>query len=183
MTSLIKRQGYSDASTAARGALRCKVTSGDPVIAAIAGDDIYVDVRLPRASISIAGLVHDVAEARFALPRDGDVDLGACVTETLQDSVSDIGLRGRLPGAEAFMEPGAARIRLDVAWGHSADGIAAPPLIPVYTMRNGAILTNQTNIDFSEIYNAISNYSRESNGSFVNTCCDVTALGLNATGE
>jgi hypothetical protein len=50
-------------------------------------------------------------------------------------------------------------------------------------MRNGAILTNQTNIDFSEIYNAISNYSRESNGSFVNTCCDVTALGLNATGE
>jgi len=55
MTSLIKRQGYSDASTAARGALRCKVTSGDPVIAAIAGDDIYVDVRLPRASISIDG--------------------------------------------------------------------------------------------------------------------------------
>ena len=166
MTSLIKRQGYSDRfdRSSRRFALAFpdaaqflqsdeldgmqslqddklqrvaehvlqdgrKVTSGDPVIAAIAGDDIYVDVRLPRASISIAGLVHDVAEARFALPRDGDVSLGVRVTETLQDSVSDIGLRGRLPGTEAFMEPGAARIRLDVAWGHSADGIAAPPLI------------------------------------------------------
>jgi hypothetical protein len=154
-----------------------KVSGPDPIVAAIDGDDDHASVRLPDAAIYIAGFVHDVAGVEFILPIAGDLSIGVRITETLEDHVSDVTLRGDIPGTESYMEPGAARIKMEIAWGHSLDG-DQDPLIPVYSMRDGAILTNESNIDFSEIYNAISSYSRESNGSFVNTGCIVTPVGL-----
>jgi hypothetical protein len=159
-----------------------KMSGGDPVVAEVPGDETKVSLTLPAGSIYIGGLVHDVAERTFVVEVAGDISIGVRLTETLQDHVSDVDLRGRFVGTEAYMEPGAARIRFEIAWGHSQDEESGP-LIPVFAMRDGAILTNETNIDFSEIYNAIQNYSRESNGSFVNDGCFVTGVGLNADGE
>lgn len=159
-----------------------KVAGGDPVVSAIEDDEDHISIRLPASAIYIAALVHDVPEVTFELPIVGEVSIGVRVAETLEDHVSDPGLRGNLAGTESYMEPGAARVRYDVVWGHSADG-ESEPLIPVYTMRDGTILTNETNIDLSEIYNAIASYSRESNGSFVNAGCIVSGLGLNGNGE
>ncbi len=160
-----------------------KVSGDDPVVAEVPAEPVTeVTVRLPAAAIYIAGFVHDVPEATYTLPIVGDVSLGVRVTETMEDHVSDVTLRGQIFGTESYMEPGAARVKMVVAWGHSLDTITEP-LIPVYFMRDGTILTNETNIDYSEIYNAISSYSRESNGSFVNLGCLVTGVGLNADDE
>ena len=154
-----------------------KMSGGDPVVAEVVGDPTKVSITLPTGSIYIGGLVHDIAERTFVVDVTGDLILGVRLTETVLDHVSNVELRGQLVGTEAYMEPGAARIKFEIAWGHSQDEDAAP-LIPVFTMRDGAILTNETNIDFSEIYNAIQNYSRESNGSFVNEGCFVTGVGV-----
>jgi hypothetical protein len=159
-----------------------KVSGDDPVVAEIEGDPTKVVVTLPTASIYVAGLVHDVASATYQLPMTGEVSIGVRVTETLEDHVSNPELRGDIEGTEAYMEPGAARVRMDVSWGHSLDQ-NGQPLIPVYTMRDGTILTNETNIDLSEIYKAIEGYSRESNGSFVHSGCLVAALGLTGEGK
>ncbi|QPC87144.1 DUF4815 domain-containing protein [Mesorhizobium sp. NBSH29] len=159
-----------------------RVSGADPVVAEIEGDETKVSVRLPASAIYIAGHVHDVQESIFVLDVAGDVSIGVRVSETLENHISDVTLRGQISGTEAFMEPGAARVRMVVSWGHSADLVEAP-VIPVYSMRNGAILTNESNIDYSEIYNAISNYSRESNGSFVNSGCMVAGVGLNGDGD
>lgn len=159
-----------------------KVAGGDPVVAEIEGDETMVSVRLPAASIYIAGIVHDVPEVTFELEVEGDISIGVRVTETLQTHATNPELRGQLVGTESHMEPGAARVSMSVVWGHSGDG-DEDPLIPVYSMRDGVILTNETNIDYSEIYKAIESYSRESNGSFVNSGHFVTAVGLNGTGE
>lgn len=160
-----------------------KVSGGDPIVEAVTGDVTKFRLRLPVASIYIAGLVHDVPEKNYVLPASGDVSVGVRITETMQDSVSNPELRAQLVKfQESYWEPGASRVRFDVAWGHSLDEVAGP-LLPVYSIRNGAILTNETNIDYSAIYNAIADYSRESNGSFVNSGCTVSALGLNAALE
>lgn len=159
-----------------------QVSGADPVVAEIPGDETSVSIRLAASAIYIGGYVHDVMETTFTLPITGQVVIGVRVTESFEDHTSDVTLRGNVLGSEAYMEPGAGRVRMQVAWGHSLDG-NQKPLISVYTMRDGVILTNETNIDFSEIYNAISSYSRESNGSFVNSGCLATGVGLNPAGE
>lgn len=159
-----------------------KMVGPDPVVSEIAGDDQHISVRLPASSVYVGGFVHDVPEAVFTLPLSGSVTIGVRITEALEDEVSDPLLRGQIAGTEAFQEPGAIRVRLSAAWGHSLE-VGGDPLVSVFDMRDGTILTNDTNIDFSEIYRAISNYSRESNGSFVNAGCAVTALGLDDDGN
>ncbi|OKP66775.1 DUF4815 domain-containing protein [Ensifer adhaerens] len=158
------------------------VKGDDPVVSTIAGNDTHVRVLAPDCAIYIAGLVHDVTSAAFNLPNTGNLSIGVRLSEELITDIEDPSLKGRIEGTEAYMEPGAARVRMSVAWGHSLDG-GGSDLIPVFQMTDGAILTTQTNIDYSEIYRAIENYSRESNGSYVYSGCLVSALGLNADGE
>ena len=110
-----------------------------PVIAEIDGDDIHVDVRLPVTSIYIAGLVHDVVEAHFALPRDGDVGLGVRVTRDPAGTGFDIGLRGRPSRHRGLHGAGRRPPRRRLGPLGRWDRCAAA--IPVYTMRNGAILS------------------------------------------
>lgn len=159
-----------------------KMSGTDPVVTPIVGDDENVSVRLPLASVYVGGFVHDVAELIVSIPTTGSLTIGVRVTEETVDSVSDADLRGQIEGTEAYMEPGAIRVRMSAAWGHSADG-DAEPLVAVYDVRDGVILTNSTQIDYSEIYNAIETYSRESNGSYVFNGFQVAALGPGVDGK
>lgn len=156
------------------------VDGPDPVVEII--DDDTIRVRLPDCSIYIGGLVHDVPGATFELSNEGDFIIGVRSTEELVNDIEDAGLKGSIPGTEAFAEEGASRIEINVAWGHSLDGNLAP-LISVYSVKDGAIITTETNTEYSEIYLAMANYSRESNGSFVNNGCIVSSVGRNADGD
>ncbi|MEC9247313.1 MAG: DUF4815 domain-containing protein [Pseudomonadota bacterium] len=158
------------------------VRGDDPVVTPVGDGDISVMVRLPECSIYVGGLVHDVDAAQFELPATGTVMIGIRLTESVVTDVEDAGLKGHLQGSESYMEPGASRIRFDASWGTSVDGETAP-LVSVFNMQDGAIITNETNTDYSEIYQALAAYSSESNGAYVFSGCEVGALGLNGDGE
>lgn len=158
-----------------------RITDGQtPVVEVV--DDEHNLVRLPACPIYIDGLVHDVEAAEFILPNTGDLTIGVRSTMTLISDVVLGDLKGSIPGTEAYMEEGPCRVEIVVAWGHSQDGDDRP-LQFVFQVRDGVILTTATNTDFSEIYKSLENYSRESNGSFVNTGFQVTALGPGADGR
>lgn len=152
----------------------------DPVVEI--EDDDHIRVRLPACPIYIEGIVHDVPAATFVLPSKGDLTIGVRSTHVLVTDVVDVDLKGSISGTEAYMEEGPSRIEITVMWGHSQDGDPAP-LVSVYQVRDGVILTTSTNIDFSEIYKAIEGYSRESNGSYVFNGFLITALGPKSDGK
>ncbi|PRD42331.1 DUF4815 domain-containing protein [Phyllobacterium phragmitis] len=151
------------------------VDGPDPVVTPLEDGTIRVD--LPAVSIYIAGLVHDVPARTIVLSATGSHAIGVRRSEALVTDVEEPELKGDITGTEAYMEPGAARVSMSVEWGHSVE-LSDLPLIAVYAVQDGTIITTETNIDYSEIYKAIENYSRESNGSFVNSGCSVTALGI-----
>ena len=158
-----------------------RITDGpDPVVEVI--DEETIRVRLPDCSIYIGGLVHDVPGATFEFSSEGEFVIGVRTTERLITDIEADDLKGDIAGTEAYMEEGASRVELTVAWGHSLDGDAAP-LVVVYSVKNGAIITTETNTEYSEIYLALANYSRESNGGFVHKGCIVSSVGRNADGE
>ncbi|MBM7330781.1 DUF4815 domain-containing protein [Agrobacterium sp. S2] len=152
----------------------------DPVVEI--EDDDHIRVRLPACPIYIEGIVHDVPAATFVLPNKGDLTIGVRSSQVLVTDVVDVDLKGSIPGTEAYMEEGPSRIEITVLWGHSQDG-DPEPLVSVYQVRDGVILTTSTNIDFSEIYKAIEGYSRESNGSYVFNGFLITALGPKPDGR
>lgn len=154
----------------------------DPLIKPVTGDPTSVEVTLPACAVYIGGFVHDVPAAVFTLSAAGAVKIGVRVSSDLVTDVDDASLKGPIEGTEGYSEPGAARVSMSAAWGYATDGKAGD-FVSVYSMQDGTIITNETNIDFSEIYNAIGAYSRESNGSYVSSGCEVTALGLNGSGE
>ena len=145
-------------------------------------DSHHIRVRLPACPIYMRGLVHDVDEAVFILPNTGELVIGVRSQENLVTDIEDSSLKGSVPGTEAFMEEGAARVEIILTWGHSLE-TDPRPLQSVFQVRDGKILTVETNTDQSEIYKSLEKYSRESNGSFVNTGFDVTAVGLNGAGK
>lgn len=156
------------------------VDGTDPIVTA--PDDDHIRVQIPACAIYLGGIVHDVLAADFTLPNNGDIIIGVRRTDRVVTDIEDATLKGDIEGTEAFAEDGPSRIEITVTWGHSLDG-NAEPVLSVFQVRDGVILTTSTNIDFSEIYNAIGAYSRESNGSFVNNGFLVTALGPNAEGK
>lgn len=156
------------------------VDGTDPVVTA--PDDDHIRVQIPACAIYFGGIVHDVEAADFTLPNKGEIVIGVRHFDRLVTDIEDAALKGDIEGTEAFAEDGPARIEITITWGHSQDG-NAEPVLSVFQVRDGVILTTSTNIDFSEIYNAIGDYSRESNGSFVNNGFLVTALGPNADGK
>ncbi|SBW14322.1 hypothetical protein BR10RB9215_C11148 [Brucella sp. 10RB9215] len=145
-------------------------------------DEDHIRVHLPACPIYIAGIVHDVDAATFVLPSKGDLTIGVRSSERLVDDVEDASLKGSIPGTEAYMEEGPARVEITVTWGYSLDG-SPDPLLSIFQVRDGVILTTSTNIDFSEIYKAIEIYSGESNGSFVNNGFLITGIGPDGDGK
>lgn len=141
-----------------------------------------IRVRLPACPVYMSGLVHDVDEAVFVLPNTGELTIGVRSQESVVTDIDDSSLKGSVSGTEAFMEEGAARVEIILTWGHSLE-TDPRPLQSVFQVRDGKILTVETNTDQSEIYKSLEKYSRESNGSFVNTGFDVTAVGLNGAGK
>lgn len=153
------------------------VDGTDPVVTV--PDDEHIHVHIPACAIYMGGIVHDVQAADFILPNKGDLVIGVRRFDDLVTDIKDASLKGSIPDTEAFMEDGPSRIEITVEWGHSLDEKEGH-LLPVFQVKDGTILTTATNVDFSEIYKAIGDYSRESNGSFVNNGFLVTSLGLNA---
>ncbi len=158
-----------------------RITDGQTPVVQVVDDD-NISVTLPACAIYIGGLVHDVDAATFTLPTTGDLTIGVRTAQTLVTDVELADLKGDVPGTEAYMEEGASRIEIVVTWGHSLDG-NAQPLHSVFQVHNGTILTTSTNTDLSEIYKSLGQYSRESNGSFVNTGFATTALGPDGAGN
>ncbi|PRA87917.1 DUF4815 domain-containing protein [Ochrobactrum sp. MYb29] len=145
-------------------------------------DDDHIRVQIPACAIYLGGIVHDVAAADFTLPNQGEIVIGVRHSDQLVTHIDDATLKGDIEGTEAFAEDGPARVEITVTWGHSLDD-NPEPVLSVFQVRDGVILTTSTNIDFSEIYKAIEGYSRESNGSYVYDGFLITALGPKANGK
>ena len=120
----------------------------------IEGGAILIDPQTGQttcaaARLYLAGSVHEVPAATFALPTTGRVTIGARLRRRTITELDDPSLRDPAVGTRNYQEPGAGRLEETVVWGWVGDaasdgqtgefypiatvieGVAAPPPDPL----------------------------------------------------
>lgn len=136
-------------------------------------------INCPLSLIYLRGAVRQVPARTFTIPATGLVRVGVYLLEEEITEVQDPDLRNPAVGTRGYTEPGAGRLRITPTWGREGDG-STGVFYPVWTVIDGALLSQSgtnTGDAFSE---ALARYDRESNGSYIVTGLSVTALGLAA---
>lgn len=136
-------------------------------------------INCPLSLIYLRGAVRQVPARTFTIPATGLVRVGVYLLEEEITEVQDPDLRNPAVGTRGYTEPGAGRLRITPTWGREGDG-STGVFYPVWTVIDGALLSQagtNTGDAFSE---ALARYDRESNGSYIVTGLSVTALGLAA---
>jgi len=146
------------------------------------GGDVVIDAdtgvtKVTGGAVYVLGDVRSVPAADLTIPVLGTVEIGVRLTETIITEMEDPSLLNPVPGAESFHAPGAARLKINVAWSwRAADSSDGQPgdFYAVYTVTNG-VLDNKTappNLD--GVAEALRRYDRaQSGGTYV-----VTGLGI-----
>ena len=136
-------------------------------------------INCPLSLIYLRGAVREIPARTFTIPATGLVRVGVYLLEEEITEVQDPDLRNPAVGTRGYTEPGAGRLRVTPTWGREGDG-STGVFYPVWTVIDGALLSQagaNTGDAFSE---ALARYDRESNGSYIVTGLSVTALGLAA---
>ena len=136
-------------------------------------------ISCPLSLIYLRGAVREVPARSFTITITGLVRVGVYLLEEVVTEVQDPDLRDPAVGARNYTEPGAGRLRVTATWGREGDG-SSGVFYPVWTVIDGALLSQaggNTGDAFSE---ALARYDRESNGSYIVAGLSVTALGLAA---
>jgi uncharacterized membrane protein YgcG len=128
---------------------------------------------LEGGSLYVAGAVWDIAGAELTVPVSGVAVVGAYMTTTVVTAREDPGLRDPAIGVENYQEPGAARLRIDLAWGLSGQ---AGSFYPVHTIVNGVLQTTKPPPQMDTVSVALARYDREANGHYVVDGFGVTFL-------
>lgn len=126
-------------------------------------DHITGAVQLEAGSLYITGAVRDVPAAAFTVAVNTVVVIGIRLTETVITELEDPTLRDPATGTRNYDEPGAARLRLSIAWGYEGDG-GTGAFFPVYTVENGYLLSKEPPPTLDGVTNAIARYDRDSAG-------------------
>lgn len=129
--------------------------------------------------IYLRGAVREVPARSFTIPATGLVRVGVYLLDAEITEVEDADLRDPAVGTRNHTEPGAGRLRVTPTWGREGDG-SSGAFYPVWTIIDGALLS-QSGVNTGDAFTeALARYDRESNGSYIVTGLSVTALGLAA---
>jgi hypothetical protein len=148
------------------------VRNGQAIIDPVSGV-----TQMEAAAIYVVGAVREVAAATFTIPVIGELQIGVRITTAEITEVEDPALRDPAVGTRNYQEPGAGRLRRLAAWGWSGDG-GTGDFYPVYTVRDGSLLTQTQPPVLDPVLQLIARYDRESNGNYAVRGMNVQAAGL-----
>lgn len=136
-------------------------------------------INCPLSLIYLRGAVREVPARSFTIAATGLVRVGVYLLDEEITEVQDATLRDPAIGTRNYNEPGAGRLRITPTWGREGDG-STGVFYPVWTVIDGALLS-QSGVNTADAFTeALARYDRESNGSYIVTGLSVTALGLAA---
>ena len=145
-----------------------------PAINASTGETIC-----PASVIYIGGIMRNVPARTFTIPIVGPVLIGVyLLSEIVEEDDTGPGepeLRDPAVGTRNYQEPGAARLRETPLWGHDQEGLQGV-FYPVWSVDDGE-LVGPTPPDNSVFRDLLARYDRESNGNYIVSGLNVTALG------
>lgn len=151
----------------------------------VSGAEIIVDrdaetATLTAGTLYARGDVRPVAAAVLVdVPMAGDIIIGVRITATVVTHEDDASLLGLHPGVESTGEDGAVREVQTLAWGFSGDGEDGD-LLQVYLLRNGQVVDQTPPPSYSGFAAFLAPITFGANGSYVESGCLVTPLGLSA---
>ncbi|WP_431860112.1 DUF4815 domain-containing protein [Azospirillum sp.] len=134
-------------------------------------------------ALYLRGAVRGVPPASFTIPVNGTVYVGVYLTDVVVTELEDPSLKDPAQDVLNYSEPGAARLRVDTAWGYQGDGQTGE-FYPVYTVVNGVIQTKEPPPQIDGVSVAIERYDRQSAGGYyVSSGLKLTQLADLGTGE
>jgi len=140
-------------------------------------------VQAQAGAIYLQGAVRGVPPAAFTVPVVGVIAIGVYLVTTTITELEDPSLLNPATGTPAFQQPGAARIKVQPAWGHESDGQAGD-FFPVYTVDNGYLRAKEAPPNLDAVTQALAGYDRDSTGgSYIVSGLDVVQAADTPTGE
>ena len=134
-------------------------------------------ISCPASSIYLRGAIREVPARSFTIATTGLVRIGVYLLEEVITELQDPTLRCPAVQTRNYNEPGAGRLRITPTWGREGDG-STGVFYPVYTIIDGNLL-NQGGANLGDGFSeALARYDRESNGNYIVSGLNVSALGL-----
>ncbi|BAD78978.1 unknown protein [Synechococcus elongatus PCC 6301] len=135
-------------------------------------------ITCPASSIYLKANVRDVAERSFTIATVGIVRVGVFLLEEEITEIEDPGLYDPAVGTRNYGEPGAARLKWTATWGYEDEPGQPGEFYPVYTIVNGGLIDQNAGPVGDPFLDLLARYDRESNGNYIVTGLEVSALGL-----
>ncbi|MCL2344810.1 MAG: DUF4815 domain-containing protein [Desulfobulbus sp.] len=120
-------------------------------------------VTLQSGAIYLAGAVRGIQPASFGISTVGLVTLGVYLNQGVISEIDDPTLRDPATGTRNYEEPGAARLKVSLAWGVAGDGQAGD-FYPVYTVEDGMLRAKEPPPQLDSVTQALARYDRDSAG-------------------
>lgn len=114
-------------------------------------------------AIYLSGAVRGIAPATLTIPTAGSVSIGVYLTTSIVTELEDPSLRDPASMTRNYQEAGAARRKVTLAWGHSADGKIGE-FYPVYAVEDGVLLAKEAPPNMDVVTQALARYDRDSAG-------------------
>lgn len=145
--------------------------------AGVVVDEVSGAVQCAAGAIYIRGAVRGVPPASFTVPTTGTVAIGVRLTDSVITALQDPTLRDPATGTRNYNSPGAERLRVDVAWGWSGDGVTTGEFYPVYEVTDGFAQSKEPPPNLDGVNQALARYDRDSaGGSYVVSGFNLKAL-------
>lgn len=154
----------------------------------LSGAAINVDLATGATTVAggalyLRGAVRGVPAGTLTVPTSGNVMVGVYLTTTIITELEDPDLRDPAVSFRNYQDPGAARLRIDAAWGHDSDNQSGD-FYPVYRVEDGLVIGNTPPPEVDAMAQIVARYDRQSAGGFyVSSGMQVTRLSDTPEGK
>ncbi|MCA3200334.1 DUF4815 domain-containing protein, partial [Cupriavidus sp.] len=150
-----------------RGVADALLKDGDLVAGgAITVDPDTGETNCAAGRIYLAGRVHELNAAQFAVPTTGLVTIGVRRRTRVVTELDDPSLRDPAVGTRNYQEPGAGRIEETVVWAYDGDGQPGD-FYPVATVVDGVLQNRERPPAFDSVNQVVARYDYEANGHYI----------------
>lgn len=145
----------------------------------VSGADVIIDATTGACTcgagaIYLRGAVRGVPPGELTIATTGRVTIGVYLKESIITELQDPTLRDPAISVRNYQEPGAARLRIEPAWGYADDGQTGD-FYPIYQVENGLLLSKAPPPQVDAIAVSIARYDLQSSGGYY------ISSGLNVT--
>lgn len=167
-----------------RGIAEALFADGDVVRAAgIVVDAASGATVCEAGAIYADGAVRGVPPASISIPVAGAVHVGVYLRADTLTEIDDPLLLNPAAGTRGYGQPGAARERIVVSWGHQGDGQAGD-FYPIWLVEDGIVRPKDPPPTLSAVTQALARYDRDSaGGTYIVRGLGVTQLPDTGSGE